>query len=153
MARTISRSRLLRGTQSTRTREVVPGDAVAPRRRLLSANGPTRPNRPSDPAELRNRPLTRAGDPDHAPMQRQSGARTRTKPNERAEAPPPKRRTRRTGSAALGAAEPGREGVAASLGNTTVRGPATGGKAARELSKISRVRDGRYGRTRARFIV
>lgn len=154
MARTISRSRLLRGTQSARTREVVAGDAVAPRRRRLSANGPTQPNRPSDPAELRRRPLSRAGDPDRAPLQRQSGAHSRTRLGARAGAPPPTKQTRtRKRTAAIGAVEPGREGVAGSRDNTSVSGPVTGGKAARERSKVASVRDGRYGRTRARFIV
>lgn len=156
MARTLSRSRLLRGTQSTRTRDVVPGDAVAPRRRRLSANGPTRPNLPSDPGELRNRPLTRAGEPDRDARQRPSGVRSRTRTGERAEAPPPKPRSRtrtRASTAAVGAVEPGRDGAAAALANTRVRGPATGGQAARERSKLSRIRDGRYGRTRSRFIV
>lgn len=155
MIRTISRSRLMRGTQSARTREVVPGDAVAPRRRRLSANGPTRPNRPSDPAERRNRPLTRAGDPDRAPMQRQSGERSRQRLEGSAEASPPKKKTTRsrTRSAAIGAVEPGRDGVAGAIGSTSVRGPVTGGKVARERSKLASVRDGRYGRTRARFIV
>lgn len=151
MTRTISRTRLQRGTQPTRTRDVVPGDAVAPRRRRLSGAGPDRPNPPRDPAEPRQRPLARADDPDRAAMPR---ARTERQPAPRRkrarDEETPKRRAR---TAAIGSLEPGREGVAASLDNTDVRGPSTGGRAARERSKIASIRDGRYGRTRARFIV
>lgn len=85
-------------------------------------------------------------------MARPAGERGRSRAGERAEAPPPKRRSRAR-TAAIGALEPGREGIAASLGNTDVRGPSTGGPAARERSKIASIRDGRYGRTRSRFIV
>lgn len=152
MTRTISRTRLLRGTQTTKTRDVVPGDAVAPRRRRLSGAGPSQPNRPTDPAELANRPLARAGDPDDAPKPPAVPARSRSLADQRPEAPSPKRRSR-SHTAAIGALEPAGSGLAASLENTTVRGPVTGGPAARERSKLSRIRDGRYGRSRSRFIV
>jgi hypothetical protein len=172
MTKTISRTRLQRGTQSTRTREIVAGDSTTPRRHRLSAAGPSRANRPSDPGELRNRPLTTASDPDRDAMQRTSRGHKRLAPAEtevaaeRAAVARPRSRSRasdddvaptktrpRTRTAAIGAVEPGREGIAASLGNTDVRGPSTGGRAARERSKIASVRDGRYGRTRSRFIV
>lgn len=149
MARTVSRTRLLRGTQSARTREVVAGDAVAPRRRRLSANGPTRPNRPSDPGEFRNRLLQGAGDPDRAAMQRQSGARSRSRlANPVAPSLPKRKRTR---AAAVGAGKPDRDGAAASLENTDDRSPSRGGQAVRERHKIFRGRDG--PNRRARIIV
>lgn len=154
MTRTISRTRLLRGTQPAKTRDVVPGAAVAPRRRRLSGAGPAPPNRPTDPAELANRPLTRAGDPDDAPKRPPpaSEARRASLADERAAAPPPKRRSR-SNTVAVGAVEPGSSSLAASLENTCVRDPVTGGPAARERSKLSRIGYGRDGRSRSRFIV
>lgn len=107
-------------------------------------------------SRTRRNVIVRTHDAPAAPTKPRTSARRKTTlPTAQPVAPPPKRRTggTRARTAALGSLEPGREGVAAALANTDVRGPSTGGRAARERSKIASIRDGRYGRTRSRFIV
>lgn len=130
MTTTISRARVRRGERSY-TRVRVADDSTAPKRRRLS--------RPSGTvADLLTRPA----------RARKSRVATITKS---------KRRSRpRVGG--IGVPEPGRDGLGASLANTVVgrrrRSTGPGARApSREAAKLGRIRDGRYARSRSRFVV